>query len=289
MSRDGGSRKARYISAAVAIPLGLAICLFSATLFNLLVIVLTAIGATEFYAMSRHRGFSPHSALGVLCTIAVCIAASVGDVLVVAYTLVVSITIICTLAMTRGVRDAIANIAVTVFGILYVGWFCSHIILLRLLPLEAGDEMLNFGGAGYVIMLLILLWLDDGGAFFAGTAWGRRKLIPAISPNKTIEGSVGGIFMTLVGALLVKDLGILLRILNVALFPDFSYRTYLLIGLGVGVLGQVGDLCESYLKRDAGLKDTGNLLPGHGGFLDRFDSLILTAPLFYYLLRFMNL
>ncbi len=289
MSGQGGSRKARYISAAVGIPLGLGICLFSTTLFNLVTVVLIAIGATEFYAMSRHRGFEPHSVLGVSCTIAVCLAAAIGDLLTLGYTLIVSITIICTLAMVRGARDAIANIAVTVFGIFYVGWFCSHIILLRLLPLEVGDEKLNFGGAGYVIMLLILLWLDDGGAFFAGTAWGRRKLIPSISPNKTIEGSIGGILMTLVGALLVKDAGQLLRILNVALFPDLSYRTYLLIGLGVGMLGQVGDLCESYLKRDAGLKDTGNLLPGHGGFLDRFDSLIMTAPLFYYFLKFMNI
>ena len=106
-----------------------------------------------------------------------------------------------------------------------------------------------------------------------------------MSPNKTVEGSGGGIALTLVGALLIKDAGELLRIFGVALFPKLSLTHYLLVGLGIAVAGQVGDLCESYLKRDAGLKDTGNLLPGHGGFLDRFDSLIFAAPLFYYYLK----
>ena len=95
--------------------------------------------------------------------------------------------------MLRNARDAVANIAVTVFGVLYVGWLCSHVILLRQLPLEHEGARIAFGGAGYVIMLLVLLWLGDTGAFFTGTNWGRHKLIPAVSPNKTIEGSAGGI------------------------------------------------------------------------------------------------
>ena len=80
----------------------------------------------------------------------------------------------------------------------------------------------------------------------------------------------------------------MLEIFGIALFPDFRYAEYLLIGTGVAITGQIGDLCESYIKRDAGLKDSGNLFPGHGGFLDRFDSLLFSAPLFYYYLRFVN-
>jgi phosphatidate cytidylyltransferase len=257
-------------------------------LFNLLAVVLIAVGVVEFYAMARHRGLSPQSVVGTACVVAICVLACVGRPLSLMYSLAASITIVCTFAMARNDRDAMTTIAVTVFGILYVGWFCSHVILLRQLPLEHGGATLSFGGAGYVIMLLVLLWLGDGGAFFAGTGWGRRKLVPAISPNKTVEGSLGGIVITLIGALLVKDAGQLLRSFGVALFPDQGYGVYLLVGLGIAVAGQVGDLCESYLKRDAGLKDTGNLLPGHGGFLDRFDSLIFTAPLFYYFLKFSN-
>jgi phosphatidate cytidylyltransferase len=205
------------------------------------------------------------------------------------YALAASILIVCTCAMARNIRDAIANVAVTVFGIFYVGWFCSYIILLRRFPLDAAHATFNFGGAGYVIMLLVLLWLGDGGAFFAGTAWGRHKLIPAVSPNKSIEGAIGGLLITLLGAVLLKDLGRVLGAFGVALFPDWSYLKYLLLGAGVAVAGQVGDFAESYLKRDAGLKDTGNLLPGHGGFLDRFDSLIFATPLFYFFLEFGNM
>ncbi len=288
MSAESRGRKARYLSAAVGIPIGVGLCLFSPTLFNLLAVALITVGVVEFYAMARSRGLAPHSIIGTMCSVAICLVAWTGRPITLLYAFAASTIIVCTFAMTRNVRNAMVNIAVTVFGMLYVGWFCSHIILLRQLPMGHHSAKLDFGGAGYVIMLLVLLWLSDGGAFFVGTGWGRHKLIPAVSPNKTIEGSVGGIVITLVGAVLIKDAGLLLNTFGVALFPDLGYARYLLVGLGIALVGQVGDLCESYLKRDAGLKDTGNLLPGHGGFLDRFDSLLFSAPLFYYFLKFSN-
>jgi phosphatidate cytidylyltransferase len=283
------SRTARYISAAVGIPIGLGLCIFFPIAFNLLVIVLITIGVVEFFAMARHRGFAPHSVIGASCTIAICFLAWFGSPLSILYSLVASVIIVSVFAMARNTRDAITNISVTFFGIFYVGCLTSHVILLRRLTLGHRVTSLNLEGAGYVIMLLVLLWLDDGGAFFAGSSWGKHKLVPVISPNKTVEGSIGGIFLTLVGAVLIKEVGMLFRSFDVEIFPDMSYATYLLVGLGIAIAGQVGDLCESYLKRDAGLKDTGNLLPGHGGFLDRFDSLIFAAPLFYYYLKFGNL
>ncbi len=285
MTNESKSRKARYISAAVAIPIGLGLCIFSPALFNLLAIALITIGVVEFYAMARHRGLSPHSIIGASCSIAICFLAWFGSPLTILYALVASVIIVFIFAMMRNTRDAMTNISVTVFGIFYVGWLTSHVILLRQLTLGPAVTRLNLGGAGYVIILLILLWLNDGGAFFAGTSWGKRKLVPAISPNKTVEGSIGGIVMTLVGAVLLKEVGVLLKSFGVDMLPQASYFSYLLMGLGIAIAGQVGDLCESYLKRDAGLKDTGNLMPGHGGFLDRFDSLIFTAPLFYYYLK----
>jgi len=288
LSAESGSRKARYLSAAVGIPAGVGICLFFPPLFNVVATTFITVGMVEFYAMARHRGLAPHSVIGTACGVAICLVAWVGRPITVLYSLAASTLIVCVFAMARNTRNSITNVSVTVFGMFYVGWLCSHVIMLRQLPLEGPDSSYDFGGAGYVIMLLVLLWLGDGGAFFAGIGWGRHKLVPAISPNKTVEGSLGGIAITLVGALLVKDLGALLRTFGVTLFPDFSYSLYVLVGLGIAVAGQVGDFCESYLKRDAGLKDTGNLLPGHGGFLDRFDSLIFTAPLFYYFLRFGN-
>lgn len=289
MSAESGSRTKRYVSAAVAIPIGLGLCIFLPTFFVLFAIVLITVGVVEFYAMARHRGFSPHSVTGTLCSIGICLVAWMGGPVSLLYSLIATTLIILTIAMAANSRDAIVNISVTLFGVLYVGWFASYVILLR--RMGAGPEIFRFNpvGAGYVIMLLVLLWLGDGGAFFAGIAWGKHKLIPAISPNKTIEGSIGGIVLTLIGAALVKEAGLLLNAAGISFFPDLSYNSYLLLGLGIAVVGQVGDLCESYLKRDAGLKDTGNLFPGHGGFLDRFDSLLFAAPLFYYYLKFANL
>ncbi len=289
MSPEGRSRKLRYISAAIWIPVAVGICLFSSHLFNLVVVVFISIGVSEFYAMARHRGFSPHSVIGAFCAVTVTLVAWFGDAVSILYSLAASVIIVFTVAMARNSRDAMANLAVTVFGILYPAWLCSHVIMLRRLPVNGMEGNINFGGAGYVIMLLVMLWLGDGGAFFVGTGWGRRKLVPLISPNKTVEGSIGGIVITLVGALLIKDAGQLLEALGVTLFPDFPYAFYVLIAMGVAVTGQVGDLCQSYLKRDAGLKDTGNLFPGHGGFLDRFDSLMFTGPLLYYCLRFLGI
>jgi phosphatidate cytidylyltransferase len=286
---ESGSRKLRYISAAVGIPIGLGVCIFSAIGFGVLATVFIAIGVVEFYAMARHRGFAPHSIIGTSCTVGICaLAWFSSDPLNMLYALAAVVIIVFTVAMARNVPDAMINISVTVLGVFYVGWFASHIILLR--QMTGGSEVsrFNFAGAGYVIMLLVLLWLSDGGAFFAGTGWGKHKLIPAISPNKTIEGAAGGVLLALIGAAIIKELGLLLKALGISFFPDFSYVLYFLIALGIAVVGLVGDLCESYLKRDAGLKDTGNLFPGHGGFLDRFDSLLMSAPLFYYFLRFVN-
>ncbi len=288
MSAESGSLKMRYISAAIGMPVGLGTCLLFPRFFAVFVTTLITIGMVEFYAMARTRGLAPHSVIGSSCSIAICLLAWVGRPLSMLYSLAAATIIVCTFAMARTARDAIANISVTVFGIIYVGWLCSHIISLRMLPLEGGEASVNFGGAGYVIMLLIFLWLGDGGAFFAGTAWGKRKLLPTVSPNKTVEGAIGGLALTLIGALLIRDTGLLLDNFEIALFPDLGLPGYLLVAAGIGVAGMVGDLCESYLKRDAGLKDTGNLMPGHGGFLDRFDSLAFAAPLFYFYLKFVN-
>ncbi len=288
MSAQSGSRKSRYLSAAVAIPIALALCIFSPPAFNLLATGLITVGMVEFYAMARHRGFSPHSIIGTSCSLAICILAWTAGPLSILYALFASVAIVMTAAMVRNSREALVNISVTLFGVFYVGWLASHIILLRQMTGGAQGSPLNLPGAGYVIMLLGLIWLSDGGAFFAGTGWGKHKLLPAISPNKTVEGAVGGIILSIIGAAILKELGLLLNAGGIQFFPDFTYPTYLLLGVAIAIAGQIGDLCESYLKRDAGLKDTGSLFPGHGGFLDRFDSLLTTAPLFYYFLKSAN-
>lgn len=157
---------------------------------------------------------------------------------------------------------AIVDISTTLFGILYVSWFFSFVIKLRYLD----------AGLGFLAALLLITKLGDIGAYLVGSNFGKHLLIPRISPNKTIEGAFGGLFFSIIGALASKP------------FLGFGYPHLILIGLGLGILGQLGDLSESLLKRDCEVKDSGNLFPGMGGVLDEIDSLLFTAPVFYFYL-----
>ena len=162
----------------------------------------------------------------------------------------------------RDSSGVIVDISTTLFGILYVSWFFSFIIKIRYL----------FGGLGFLVALLLITKLGDIGAYLVGSRWGRHPLMPHISPKKTIEGALGGLLFSVLGALVSKP------------FLPFGYGQLLLIAIGLGVLGQLGDLSESLLKRDCQIKDSGSIFPGMGGVLDQIDSLLFTAPVFYFYL-----
>jgi phosphatidate cytidylyltransferase len=162
----------------------------------------------------------------------------------------------------RDSSGVIVDISTTIFGILYVSWFFSFIIKIRYLE----------GGLGYLSALLLIIKLGDIGAYLVGSRWGKRPLLPHISPKKTVEGSLGGLLFSVLGALASKP------------FLPFDYGQLLLIAVGLGVLGQLGDLSESLLKRDCQIKDSGSIFPGMGGVLDQIDSLLFTAPVFYFYL-----
>lgn len=157
---------------------------------------------------------------------------------------------------------AVVGISTTIFGILYVSWTLSFLIRIRYL--EHGLAML--------VSLLVMTKIGDIGAYFIGSRFGKTPLIPHISPKKSVEGALGGLFFNILGALACKP------------FFDFSYLHMVFVGLMLGVLGQLGDLSESLLKRDCQVKDSGSTFPGMGGALDLVDSLIFTAPAFYFYL-----
>ena len=159
-------------------------------------------------------------------------------------------------------------LALAIVGFVYIGWMFGH---LGFLANRAGGGP---GAAGYLLYLVFAVELNDVAAFTSGKLFGRHKLRPAVSPNKTVEGALGAVAVSLA-------LPWLLRFS----FPDFGALELILTGLIVGVGGQLGDLAISVIKRDLGVKDMGNLVPGHGGILDRVDSLILVAPLFFHLVR----
>jgi phosphatidate cytidylyltransferase len=162
----------------------------------------------------------------------------------------------------RDSSGVIVDISTTLFGILYVSWFFSFIIKIRYLP----------GGFGFLVALLLIIKLGDIGAYLVGSRWGKRPLMPHISPKKTVEGALGGLLFSVLGALATKS------------FLPFGFAQLILSALSLGVLGQLGDLSESLLKRDCQIKDSGSIFPGMGGVLDQIDSLLFTAPVFYFYL-----
>ena len=151
------------------------------------------------------------------------------------------------------------RVSLAVLGAVYPGLLLGAVVRLRQLP----------DGFAWLILTLTVTWLNDSGAYFAGRAYGQRKLYPRISPSKTWEGAAGGLLASIGGALAVKSLGWL---------PQLPWWGSVVVGAGAGVLGPLGDLGESMLKRAYGAKDSSRLLPGHGGLLDRIDALLFTGP-----------
>lgn len=162
----------------------------------------------------------------------------------------------------KDLKNALADGAVLVLGVFYVSWLLGHLILLR-----------NLAGGEYLIFFVFLVtWSCDTGAYYAGRLLGQRPLAPQVSPNKTVEGAMGGMVGCLSSAVLARWW----------FLPDLSLQDAVGLGLLLGILSQLGDLTESMFKRSAGVKDSGRLLPAHGGILDKVDSLTFTAPAFYY-------
>lgn len=162
----------------------------------------------------------------------------------------------------------------SLIGQVYIAVPLALAIRLTLDP-TSSSSMTQFNGL-LLLAIFIFIWVNDTGAYLIGSRWGRTPLAPSISPKKSVEGSIGGLLLVLLSAV----------ILRLLLFPELSWLRILLIATVVAVFGTIGDLFESSLKRQAGVKDSGKLIPGHGGILDRIDSLLLAVPAVYLLLAF---
>ena len=180
--------------------------------------------------------------------------------------------------LRRKKDGAVASWAWTMAGILYVGWLLGHVVSLRGLTDSYGSDIL---GRNWVFFILLATVASDTAAFFIGRAVGRHKLAPQISPNKTWEGAIAGVIGAIVFSLLFTPTE-LFSLTNPLHIQGISYGEAILLGALVSIFGQFGDLAESLLKRNAKVKDSGNLLPGHGGVLDRLDSIIFAGVVVYY-------
>ncbi len=231
----------------------------------LLLLFMLVVGSKEYVRMLNHKGFYPS-----LKVIYITEAILATVVYFKRFDLVGITLTICAMAsfmwvLFRGRQPYIANVATTLLGMVYCGWFPLHLIFLRDLSCAKYDS-----GLGFVVLMFMSILLTDVGCYYIGTKFGKNKLAPVISPNKTIEGSIGGMFFAIIGAMII------------GLYIGLQWYLALIAGILCTVFAQIGDLCESLIKRDAGVKDSGTSLPGHGGFLDRTDSFVLTIPIMYY-------
>lgn len=172
--------------------------------------------------------------------------------------------------LRKTASKAIERISVTFFGSFLIPWTIGHLLLIR---------SLRPSGMLYIYFLFIIIWILDTGAYVVGKKYGKHPLAAVISPKKTIEGAIGGVLTGIISAILFS-----IAVTKFLTKDFFNIQEAMVVGLIISIIAQFSDLSESLLKRDVGVKDSANLLPGHGGILDRFDSFLFTAPLLYYFL-----
>ena len=267
----------RIITAIIAIPIALFLIRMGGVLYAAGVTVLAYVGWRELRNMLVGAGDKIYAITGCLPVIALVIAAAVSGDKTILPILVISVIAIM-LDTLFHYRDGrwISETALGFFGVMYVGVLFAHFVFLRNLTgkvYSAGFMGQLSLGEALLWTVMFGTWASDTFAYFTGSLLGRHKLCPSISPNKTIEGFVGGIVGTMLS---VTGLGVL-----------FSFPLLPMAGLGlcIALIATLGDLVESVIKRATGIKDSGSLIPGHGGILDRFDSVMFTVPFVYYFVQ----
>ena len=260
--------KERVISALVGAPLIIASLLLGKYIFALLLVIIAVIATDEFYSMLILREFKPNIVAGIGGSIAIFLGALAGGVngLLLALVLVTLVVLVWQTFTEGSVIDA----GLTITGLAYIALPLSHLILMYGLA----------EGVIGIILLFIAAWVSDIAAYSFGRAIGRRKLAPTISAKKTIEGTIAGIIAP------TAFMGVAFMMPWTPFIVEQGALIALLKGLGfgliIGIVAPVGDLIESRIKRELRVKDSGATIPGHGGFLDRFDSIIVAGVIAYY-------
>jgi len=271
----------RIVTAVVGIPLMLGSMYVGGWVFNVLMTFIGAVGLYEFYKLAAAKGAAPNYIVGLLGGIAMTVLASLFVdpsqhwsirwllVMVPAMMLVSVLTL--AIEMWRNRPQAVFNVSATLMGIVYVSLGFASLIYLRQYQLD-GTPATSIEpdlGFRFVMIAFVSVWMCDSLAYFVGMAVGKHKVNPRVSPKKSWEGSVAG----MIGSVAVFVVGVTWYM------PTVALHHAVICGVIVGLGGQLGDFSESWLKRDADVKDSSQLIPGHGGVLDRFDSILFVAPL----------
>lgn len=263
----------------VLIPVVLGVTYAGGLVYAIFVGLLAALGSYELLAMASRAGYRPGKVVGILGSAALAFSFDFRNQVLPSLVLSFAIVVVLIERLVRSSKERyMADTSATVWALVYPGWLLGYFVWLRNLAVDTVGAIPSGRletGVVLVYLVLIITWSYDSLAYLVGSAVGRHKLFPRISPSKTVEGALGGLAGSVAAALVCK----------VTLASFLGLGQALLLGVLLGVAAQIGDVVESMFKRSMGAKDSSNLIPGHGGFLDRFDSLLFTGPAFYLFVR----
>ena len=263
----------RILTAVIGIPIAIYIITYGSWLFAATIILLALIAWHEFFTMMQAKNIRIQYSIGLIGIILALGCAWIGNAQELVMVMMLAILLIMAQTILNHKNFGVAEAAFTILGTMYISLPFAHLLLLRFT--DQYDYMYTaFGnlsaGAVYLWLAFLGTWASDTLAYFVGSVLGQHKLCPNISPGKTVEGAIGGLVGSIAG---VASMGYLcgLPLLHM-----------IFLGILIGIAAPLGDLAESVLKRFTGVKDSGNILPGHGGILDRFDAIMFSVPVVYY-------
>lgn len=263
----------RIIVALFGIPLLVFISVAGKIPFLIFALVIGLVSFFEFSKIVSKRRFLPNQFAGFI-SIALIIINSFYRFIDFELLVLIIIPVILLSELFRRKESSIANVSTTLLGIFYIGLFSSALVLIR--EYYSYSHFLYDQGGYLIIAVFVTIWVCDSAAYFIGSATGKHKVLPRVSPNKSWEGAAAGFIFSIITMFVAQSV-----VLSFLTITDA-----MVIGFIVGTLGQAGDFVESQIKRDANVKDSSSLIPGHGGILDRFDSLLFSAPIIYLYLKF---
>jgi len=262
-----GELSKRISVAIFGIPFLLGLSYLGGWYFFSVVLLISIVAQWEFYQIQKHNNISPQKIIGIIKGIILLFTVQTEQWLVGSLLLIVCLMLILTIEMFRRQKNVSANIGVTLLGVFYIPFLLASFLYLRGYVDSLYLQVEN-SGFKFVMIVFASIWICDTFAYGFGKTFGKHKLYEKVSPNKSIEGAVAGVIGSILTFVLVKYVNVL----------PISTLEVFIFGIVIGIVGQTGDLVESWFKRDAGVKDSSALLPGHGGMLDRFDSLIFVSP-----------
>jgi len=255
----------RWTTGVVAVPILIGIVAYGPeAMFILLIALATLVGMAEYNSMVFGPGFRIEKVETLAVALLILMAAAAGDGIVLLAVLGFAVMVILMLNLLRIDEKGwdMIRVGKVIVGFMYIPFLMAHFILIRQTP----------AGLLWIFFILVLAFSGDIAAYYVGSRMGKRKLLSHVSPGKTVEGTIGLVIGSITGVLLFRHF----------FFTELQVEHAVILGLVGSIIGQLGDLCESALKRAAGVKDSGAILPGHGGILDRLDCLIFITPFVYY-------